>query len=249
MRFIPCAIAAAALFCTTALQGQQVPQAEAVAIATAPTIDGVLDEGFWAEAGVLADLVQREPMEGQPVSERTEVRMAYDDEALYVGAWMFDRDVSSIVFGQTLRDASLNDSDAFVLVLDTYLDRQNGFVFGTTPAGIEYDGQVSGEGRGWRARGRTTAAGLRGRLQSELGRKLGSRHLHGRARLVCRDAHSVHHAFVTGREGSRPGGSTSSAGFGVTTSSPSGRRSPASSTSTACRWPVRSISRRQRSAS
>ena len=47
-----------------------------------------------------------------------------------------------------MRDASLNDSDAFVVVLDTYLDRQNGFVFGTTPAGIEYDGQVIGEGVG-----------------------------------------------------------------------------------------------------
>ena len=87
-------------------------------------------------------------MEGQPVTQRTEVRVAYDGDALYVAAWLYDRDPSSMVFGQTLRDASLNDADAFVLVLDTYRDQQNGFVFGTTPAGIEYDGQVSGEGRG-----------------------------------------------------------------------------------------------------
>jgi hypothetical protein len=84
-------------------------------------------------------------MEGETVSERTEVRILYDGEALYVGAWLFDREPSGIVVGRTLRDASLNDTDAFLVVLDTYLDRQNAFVFGTTPAGIEYDGQVANE--------------------------------------------------------------------------------------------------------
>ena len=97
---------------------------------------------------MLSSFVQREPTEGQPVSERTEVRIAFDDEALYVGAWLYDGDPSGLVFGQTLRDASMNEADAFLLVLDTYHDRQNGFVFGTTPAGIEYDGQVANEGQG-----------------------------------------------------------------------------------------------------
>ena len=130
------------------IQAQQAPAASASAIASAPVIDGRLDDDAWAEAQVLTGFIQREPTEGRPVSERTEVRVAYDEEALYVGAWLFDSDPTSLVFGQTLRDASLNESDAFVLVLDTYLDRQNGFVFGTTPAGIEYDGQVANEGQG-----------------------------------------------------------------------------------------------------
>jgi hypothetical protein len=107
-----------------------------------------LDDDAWSGLGPLAGFTQREPSEGQPVSQRTEVRVAFDGDALYIGAWLFDEDPSGIVVGQTLRDASLNDSDAFVVVLDTYLDRQNGFVFGTTPAGIEYDGQVAGEGVG-----------------------------------------------------------------------------------------------------
>ena len=132
------------------LRAQQAPTAHATAITSAPVIDGRLDDDTWAEAQVIADFVQTEPTEGRPVSERTEVRVVYDDEALYVGAWLFDSNPSSLVFGQTLRDASLNESDAFVLVLDTYLDRQNGFVFGTTPAGIEYDGQVANEGQGGR---------------------------------------------------------------------------------------------------
>ncbi len=115
---------------------------------TPPVIDGRLDDAAWRTAVVLAGFVQREPVEGQPVSERTEVRLVHDEAALYVGAWLFDRDPSSIVVGETRRDASLEQTDAFFLVLDTYLDRQNGFVFGTTPGGIEYDGQVANEAQG-----------------------------------------------------------------------------------------------------
>ncbi|HEX6316376.1 MAG TPA: DUF5916 domain-containing protein, partial [Gemmatimonadaceae bacterium] len=80
-------------------------------------------------------------------SERTRVRFAYDDQALYVAAWLFDRDPSTIVTGRNLRDAALTDTDAFLIVLDTYRDGQNGFVFGTTPAGLEYDGQFTNEGQ------------------------------------------------------------------------------------------------------
>ncbi len=151
---------AALAFCG-ALQAQDPPTATATAITTAVTIDGRLDDRAWADAEILTNFVQREPTEGQPVSERTEVRVMYDEEALYVGAWLFDRDPSAAVLGRTLRDASLNDSDAFVLVLDTYLDRQNAFVFGTTPAGIEYDGQVTNEGQGTGGGGRLGGGGAR----------------------------------------------------------------------------------------
>jgi len=120
----------------------------AVRASQSPTVDGRLDDAGWASAQPISGFVQREPFEGQPVSERTEVRVLYDESALYVGAWLYDREPGSIVLGQTLRDASLTDTDAFVMVFDTYLDRQNGFVFGTTPSGIEYDGQVTDEGGG-----------------------------------------------------------------------------------------------------
>ena len=147
------------------VQAQQTPAASASAITSAPVIDGRLDDDVWAEGQVLTGFIQREPTEGRPVSERTEVRVAYDGEALYIGAWLFDSDPTSLVFGQTLRDASLNESDAFVLVLDTYLDRQNGFVFGTTPAGIEYDGQVANEGQGGGGGGGGRPGGGGGRQQ------------------------------------------------------------------------------------
>jgi hypothetical protein len=124
------------------------PRASAAPVSMAPVIDGRLDEAVWSAAPVIGQFIQREPFEGRPASERTEVRVVYDRDAVYVGAWLYDADPSAIVRGETRRDATIEDTDAFIIVLDTYLDRQNAFVFGTTPAGIEYDGQVTREGTG-----------------------------------------------------------------------------------------------------
>jgi hypothetical protein len=128
----------------------------------APAIDGRLGESVWSDAPLITDFVQREPVEGEPVSERTEIRLLYDESAIFVGAWMFVEDPSTIVVGETRRDASLDDTDAFLMVIDTYLDRQNGFVFGTTPAGIEYDGQVTLDGEGGGGGGQRQQAGSGG---------------------------------------------------------------------------------------
>ena len=94
----------------------------------------------------MTGFVQYEPVEGTPASERTEVRILFDAEAIYIGAWLYDREPDRIIVGERRRDATLSDSDAFLVVLDTYRDQQTGFVFGTTPASVEYDGQVRGEG-------------------------------------------------------------------------------------------------------
>jgi hypothetical protein len=134
----------------------------AALVSEPPVIDGLLDDVAWNEAPILTNFVQREPVEGEPVSERTEIRLVYDESALYVGAWMFVDDPSTIVVGETRRDASLQNTDAFLMVLDTYLDRQNGFVFGTTPAGIEYDGQVTRDGQGGGGGGPRQRAGSGG---------------------------------------------------------------------------------------
>ena len=116
---------------------------------TAPlTIDGLLDDASWQAASPLGDFVQRFPFEGQPASERTEVRVLADESALYVGVWAFDSQPGAIVDGESIRDASLGESDAVLLIFDTFRDRRNGFVFGTNPSGIEHDGQVVNEGEG-----------------------------------------------------------------------------------------------------
>lgn len=106
------------------------------------------NDPIWSTVQPLADFVQREPFEGAPASERTEVRIVYDDEAIYVGAWMYDSEASRITMGERRRDANLGQSDSFLIIFDTFHDQQNGFVFGTHPGGIEYDGQVVNEGRG-----------------------------------------------------------------------------------------------------
>ncbi len=124
------------------------PVASSAAIATAPRIDGRLDDEAWQRARAIEDFTQREPRQGEAVSERTVVRILTDREALYVGAWLYDRTPGGIVPGEKIRDATLTNSDYFGIVLDTYHDRQNGFVFATTPSGIEYDGQVTKEGEG-----------------------------------------------------------------------------------------------------
>jgi hypothetical protein len=120
----------------------------AAVINRAPVIDGRLDDEVWKSGRVFDDFVQRELREGDPVSERTEVRILTDGEALYVGAWLFDREPTLIVPGEKIRDVTLTNSDYFGFIVDTYLDRQNGFIFATTPAGVEYDAQVTKEGEG-----------------------------------------------------------------------------------------------------
>ena len=109
----------------------------ATVVATPPVIDGHLDEETWKSATPFDGFIQRESKEGEPSTERTEVRVLTDGQALYIGAWLYDKEPQGIVAGEKLRDVILTNSDYFAIILDTYLDKQNGFVFATTPAGVE----------------------------------------------------------------------------------------------------------------
>ena len=140
--------------------------ATATEVTEAPSIDGRMDEAVWQQAPVMTGFIQREPMDGQPASEPTEVRVVFDEEALYIGVWAFDSQAENITYGERIRDYEVTDSDAIVFVLDTYNDDQNGFVFGTTPTGIEYDGQVANEGRGG---GRFQGGGFNSRQRFQSG--------------------------------------------------------------------------------
>lgn len=125
------------------------PEAVAHPAGILPQMDGmVLNDPAWTDVAALVDLWQNSPDEGQPASEHTEVRILYSPDTLYFGIICFDKDPGSIVISGSRRDAPLEETDAFQIILDTYRDGQNGFVFGTNPAGIEYDGQVTNEGQG-----------------------------------------------------------------------------------------------------
>ena len=129
-----------------ALESMPRPSATAVRTADPPVLDGVLDDEPWRHAPVLTGFVQAEPLEGQPATEATEVRLLYDNEAVYVGVRLHDRSPTEIVVTSTRRDSGLGDQDSFQVIFDTFRDGQNGFVFGTNASGIQYDAQVRNQG-------------------------------------------------------------------------------------------------------
>ncbi len=104
----------------------------------APTIDGRLDDPAWTFATAITDLLQVDPDEGAPVSERTEVRLVYDAEALYVGVRLFDSDPRRIISRLGRRDAATH-SDEFRLLLDSYHDHRTAFEFRVNAAGVKKD--------------------------------------------------------------------------------------------------------------
>lgn len=152
-RFFTPAAVALSLFATTLPASAQPPadrpSLRAVPLTTVPVIDGdVRNDPAWQAVAPASGFWQEQPNEGAPASEATEVRVGFTDDTLYVGVILFDRDPAAIVISDARRDAPLDETDSFQLILDTYRDRLNGFVFGTNPAGIEYDGQVTNEGQG-----------------------------------------------------------------------------------------------------
>src|SRR5688572_32903799 len=104
--------------------------AEAAIAQDVPVIDGsVLDDKAWSTAKVITGFWQTTPDEGQPASENTEVRVIYTPATLYIGVVNYDRAPDQIISAEGRRDAPLADTDSFLILLDTFRDGQNGFVF------------------------------------------------------------------------------------------------------------------------
>ena len=132
-----------------ALTAAGFPLVRAVSVEAGPVLDGdVLNDPAYANAVLATGFLQNRPFEGQPASERTEVRIVYSDVTIYFGVVCYTEDPATIVVADSRRDSDMTETDSFQILLDTYLDGQNGFIFGTNPAGIEYDGQVTNEGQG-----------------------------------------------------------------------------------------------------
>jgi hypothetical protein len=119
------------------------PTREVIAVraAAAPVIDGRLDDPVWAGAPPVSGFLQRDPNEGQPASEDTRVRVAYDDDAIYVAGHLLDRDPAAIVRQLSRRDASV-EADGFVLYLDAHNDRLTGAQFAVSAAGVQRDALI-----------------------------------------------------------------------------------------------------------
>ncbi len=112
-----------------------------------PVIDGRVDEELWKTVEPYTTFTQQDPDEGAPATEKTEVRILIDRKNIYVGIICFDTEPDKIVVSQSRRDSDLTESDSVQILFDTFNDSQNAFIFGTSPYGIEYDGQVAGEGQ------------------------------------------------------------------------------------------------------
>ena len=125
------------------------PVAQAVSISDQPIIDGeVLNDPVWQGITAFGNLVQAQPNFGQGATEKTDIRIGYTAEVLYLSVVCHDARPEELVVSDARRDASLDNMDAFLFIMDTYKDNQNGFVFGTNSVGVEYDAQVDNEGQG-----------------------------------------------------------------------------------------------------
>ena len=110
-------------------------------------IDGELDEPQWALAEPISDFVQHEPETGSAPSELTEVRLLYDDQNLYVGVLCFDSEGGEgVTVNDMRRDFPPFESDTFLIVLDTFDDNRNGFLFNTNARGAKFDSQIGSDG-------------------------------------------------------------------------------------------------------
>jgi hypothetical protein len=110
----------------------------AVRITDPINLDGRLDDVAWQRAEAVSEFVQRDPDEGRPATERTELRVAYDDGAIYVGVRLFDREPARIVRRLSRRD-DVADADRFTLYLDPHHDHLTGAIFVVSAAGVQAD--------------------------------------------------------------------------------------------------------------
>ena len=176
------ALLALALLPATALAqgsaGEDRPRLEALQIDEPVHLDARLEEPFWQRADVATGFVQREPDPGQPATERTEIRVAYDRANLYIAVKAFDSEPEAILAKEMRRDGegggggfgagsgAFRNDDSVAVVIDTFGDRRNAFYFETNPTGARGDALVENEGRPnfqwdgvWRAAGRRAEDG------------------------------------------------------------------------------------------
>ena len=121
------------------------PTIRAVRAPHPPTIDAVLDETFWREIEPITDFRQRVPVDGAPSSERTEFRVAFDDDYLYFAIVLHDSDPEGIRRSILHREGRIDQDDNIRIGLDTYHDRRNAYIFEINPFGTQGDALITDE--------------------------------------------------------------------------------------------------------
>ena len=118
-----------------------VPVVQAIRMTTPIVLDGNLDDAAWSQAPAATEFIQREPDEGKPATERTELRVAYDATSLYVGVRLHDREPGRIARQLARRDREA-EADAFWLFLDPHHDHLTGASFSVSAAGVQRDSTI-----------------------------------------------------------------------------------------------------------
>ena len=116
--------------------------AEAVRVDRAPRVDGTLHDPLWQSANPIPDFRQREPHEGEPPTEKTEVRILYTRHAVYFGIYCYDSKPSRIVATELRRDVSQDLDDHFEILIDSNHNRRGAYVFEINPLGTQNDGLI-----------------------------------------------------------------------------------------------------------
>jgi hypothetical protein len=120
----------------------EVPRARVIPAKERIRVDGVLDEEIWRTNPSIGPFTQAEPDQGQPPREPTDVWLAYDDRALYIAVRSHDREPDRIFTSSKARDGRPFDDDSLEIVIDTFLDRRNGYYFQVNAAGSLSDGRI-----------------------------------------------------------------------------------------------------------
>jgi hypothetical protein len=110
-------------------------------------VDGLLNDPGWQNARFQGQFTQREPDEGAPASEKTEVGFLYNEKYLYIGVKCYDSEPNKIIAREMRRDAFVDDDDYFEMVLDTYHDHRSAYYFITNPHGVKREALMANEGR------------------------------------------------------------------------------------------------------
>ncbi len=109
-------------------------------------VDGLLDELEWAEAPEARDFIQLQPEKGKPASERTVVRILFDDHYVYFGFWCYDSEPQKIAARMTKRDTDIRSDDSVYVMIDTYHDRRSCYYVCTNLLGTQWDGRITENG-------------------------------------------------------------------------------------------------------
>lgn len=124
-------------------------QIKALKVNPSPKLDGIPVEEAWQKTERISNFTQRELNEGEPVTEKTEVAIIYTQSTLYFGIWCYDSNPDLLVAQEMKRDFRHYSEDNFEIIIDTYHDKRNGYLFIINPNGARKDALITDEGRGF----------------------------------------------------------------------------------------------------